>query len=101
MAGLHQCTCGSRSFWGEFTATASQRLLTVAEADAYATAAVLADRQADTTRDGWAALYEAANKLMAYMGAYGSADARSPLGEAVMDALHDIDGGEYREGLKP
>jgi hypothetical protein len=41
-------------------------------------------------------LYHAVNELMAYMGAHGSAEARGDRAQAVMDALHAIDGGQYQ-----
>jgi hypothetical protein len=44
-------------------------------------------------------LYHAVNELMAYMGKHGSAEARGDRAQAVMDALHAIDGGQYREDL--
>lgn len=38
-------------------------------------------------------LYLAANRLMVIIGAVGSVDSRHDAVSAVMDALHDIDGG--------
>jgi predicted transcriptional regulator len=45
-------------------------------------------------------LYHAVNELMAYMGAHGSAEARGDRAQAVMDALHAIDGGQYQATIK-
>jgi hypothetical protein len=50
-------------------------------------------------RQQFTPLYKAVNELMAYMGAHGSAEARGDRAQAVMDALHAIDGGQYREDL--
>jgi hypothetical protein len=46
-------------------------------------------------------LYHAVNELMAYMGAHGSAEARGDRAQAVMDALHAIDGGQYQTAKEP
>jgi hypothetical protein len=45
-------------------------------------------------------LYHAVNELMAYMGAHGSAEARGDRAQAVMNALHAIDGGQYQATIK-
>jgi len=46
-------------------------------------------------------LYDAVNRLMATVGAYGEVTARHPDVTAVMDALKAIDGGEYIKPLNP
>ena len=46
-------------------------------------------------------LYDAVNRLMATVGAYGEVTARHPDVTAVMDALHEIDEGEYIEPPSP
>jgi hypothetical protein len=52
-------------------------------------------------RQQFTPLYHAVNELMAYMGAYGSAEARGDRAQAVMDALHAIDGGQYQTAKEP
>jgi hypothetical protein len=49
----------------------------------------------------WGRLYDAASRLTAYLGAYGTVEAKSDLGSLLIDALHDIDGGDYCPGLMP
>ena len=41
------------------------------------------------------ALYVAVNEMMASLGAHGQIEARDERVSAVMDVLHDIDGGVY------
>ncbi len=43
----------------------------------------------------WSQLYTAVNAMMAQLGADGSISAMGDLAQAVMDALHDIDGGTF------
>jgi hypothetical protein len=52
-------------------------------------------------RQQFTPLYHAVNELMAYMGAHGSAEARGDRAQAVMDALHAIDGGQYQTAKEP
>jgi hypothetical protein len=52
-------------------------------------------------QQAWGRLYTAANQLCAYMGYHGSVDARSDLGSLLMDALHELDGGQWMPGLMP
>lgn len=46
---------------------------------------------------GGAALYNAVNAMMCELGAAGEIDTRHRLVTAVMDALHDVDGGTYKQ----
>ena len=41
-------------------------------------------------------LYAATNDLMVHLGAYGEVDTTGPLADAVMRALHNLDGGTPR-----
>lgn len=55
--------------------------------------------QPSLTRDelefvAWTQLYNTVQSMMAYLGAHGRIEARGDLAQAVMDALHAIDGGE-------
>ena len=43
----------------------------------------------------WEALYIAVNEMMSPLGAHGNICARDDRVTAVMDALHDLDGGVY------
>ncbi len=43
------------------------------------------------------ALYRRASSLMAYLGAYGEVSPKSSLADALMNALNDIDGGNYND----
>ena len=43
------------------------------------------------------ALYHSINAMLAVLGAEGTITPRHETVTAVMDALHDIDGGEYRK----
>jgi len=52
-------------------------------------------------RQQFTPLYKAVNELMAYMGAHGSAEARGDRAQAVMNALHAIDGGQYQTAKEP
>lgn len=47
----------------------------------------------------WCALYEAVSQMMAPLGYHGTISARDDRAVAVMDALHDIDGGAYKKPL--
>lgn len=44
----------------------------------------------------WEELYESVNELMAHIGAFGEVDTQGPMCDRVMNALFDIDGGDYR-----
>ena len=48
------------------------------------------------TQKKFLALYGAVNKMLAVLGAEGEITPRHETVTDVMDALHDIDGGEYR-----
>jgi hypothetical protein len=49
----------------------------------------------------WIKLYHAINDMMCTLGAEGEISTRESEVEAVMDALHEIDGGVYDPNLKP
>lgn len=46
------------------------------------------------------ALYKAVNEMMAHLGAHGEIDARSDQAEAVMAALHNLDGGKVAQRVE-
>jgi hypothetical protein len=50
------------------------------------------------TDELWNTLYHAVNEMMGTLGAKGEISTRAKEVEAVMDALHEIDGGVYKEG---
>jgi len=49
----------------------------------------------ECSSDKFRTLYVAVNEMMAPLGAHGEICARDDRVDAVMDALHDIDGGVY------
>ena len=51
--------------------------------------------------DQWARLYTTANALVARIGEKGEIDSRANETESLMDALHDLDGGQWVPGLTP
>jgi hypothetical protein len=55
-------------------------------------------REVDSHTDElWNTLYHAVNEMMGVLGAKGEISTRAKEVEAVMDALHEIDGGVYKE----
>jgi len=49
----------------------------------------------------WSSLYTAVSHMMARLGADGSITTDAPTVEAVMDALHRLDAGQFVPGLTP
>ena len=54
-----------------------------------------------TEQPRWRALYETVNQMMAALGAYGEISRKDDRAQAVMDALHDLDGGTYMVPGRP
>lgn len=60
--------------------------------------------QPEPTKDRsskWGRLYTQANAVCAKIGADGRVDCRTESVERLMDALHDLDGGQWCPGLEP
>jgi hypothetical protein len=51
--------------------------------------------------DQWGRLYTTANTLVASIGYMGEIDSRADEVASLMDALHDLDGGQWMPGLTP
>jgi hypothetical protein len=51
--------------------------------------------------DQWGRLYNTANTLVASIGYMGEIDSRADEVASLMDALHDLDGGQWMPGLTP
>jgi hypothetical protein len=49
----------------------------------------------------WTRLYAAVNEMMVYLGAHGSIAAKGDRAQAVMEALHAIDGGTVAQPVPP
>ena len=61
----------------------------------------MTDSVAIKRQHAWGRLYNAANAVAARVGADGEISARSPEISTLMDALADIDGGQWCPGIMP